>query len=312
MTAPPAAPYRTFITEVRPRTPNGRAPKAATGDDVEVSALLVRDGHGILAAQLRWRRVDGGGRRKWTSVPMDVDEHGRATATLTAGEPGAYEFEIAAWEDRFATWRRDLRLRVAAGEDVATELLDGADLLERILPEVRKGRRSRVRDAIEQLRATSCGEGVRVAAGLDDAVAEVVVGLPDPEDRTTSGPHPLRVDRELAVRGAWYELFPRSEGGFVEGARIWDRLERIAEAGFDVLYLPPIHPIGTTHRKGRNNAVVAGPAVVAGAAVVVVSSSPPHAAAPIAVTSKTIKSVPTSSLFMGFSSFPSRIPRTPS
>jgi len=258
MTAPPADPYRTFITDVRPRTPNGRAPKAAVGDPVEVRAHLVRDGHGILAAQLRWRRLDGT-RSKWAAVPMVVDDHGHARGRFEPEAPGMYEFEVDAWEDRFATWRRDLRLRVAAGEDVATELLDGADLLERILPEVRKGRRSRVRDAIEQLRATSCGEGVRVAAGLDDAVAEVVVGLPDPEDRTTSGPHPLRVDRELAVRGAWYELFPRSEGGFVEGARIWDRLERIAEAGFDVLYLPPIHPIGVTNRKGPGNTLVAGP-----------------------------------------------------
>src|SRR5690606_15107430 len=77
MTAPPADPYRTFITDVRPRTPNGRAPKAAVGDPVEVRAHLVRDGHGILAAQLRWRRLDGT-RSKWAAVPMVVDDHGHA------------------------------------------------------------------------------------------------------------------------------------------------------------------------------------------------------------------------------------------
>ncbi|MFM7068384.1 MAG: alpha-1,4-glucan--maltose-1-phosphate maltosyltransferase, partial [Actinomycetes bacterium] len=115
----------------------------------------------------------------------------------------------------------------------------------------------RIESAASLLRS-SCGEQVKIAAGTDDALAQVMSGVV-PSDAVTAGPFPFRVDRELAVRGAWYEFFPRSEGGFRAGAATYERLEAIAAAGFDVVYVPPIHPIGTTHRKGRNNSLVAGP-----------------------------------------------------
>jgi starch synthase (maltosyl-transferring) len=261
MTNPTQRPYRTLVRDVGPRTPCGRAPKSAVGDRVDVTARLVRDGHGLLAGRVRWRRLEPGGKRKqkWNVTPLEVDDHGEASAGFVPEEPGRYEFDLQVWEDRFGTWRRDLRLRAAAAEALSTEFLDGARLLERLLPGVPKSERRRVRDAVEQLEAKDCGEQVRLSAGLDDAVAEAVAAVPDPDDVTTTGPFPLRVDRELAVRGAWYEFFPRSEGGFVKGARSWERLERIAEAGFDVVYLPPIHPIGVTNRKGPGNTLVAGP-----------------------------------------------------
>ncbi len=256
----PGGTYRTLIREVTPCTPTGRAPKSVAGDEVEVGAWLVRDGHDLLAARVRWRRVDPSApSRRWQSAVLDVDGHGRATGGFAPSEPGRYEFEVQAWQDRFATWRRDLRIRAAAEEDLEVEFLQGAALIDRLVPEVPKGSRPRLRDAAEQLRSSSCSDQVRLTAGLDDAVAALTVGIPDPDDTTSSPRHPLRVDRELAAHGAWYEFFPRSEGGFVEGAASWDRLDAVAAAGFDVLYLPPIHPVGTSHRKGRDNTLVAGP-----------------------------------------------------
>ncbi|MDQ2677198.1 MAG: alpha-1,4-glucan--maltose-1-phosphate maltosyltransferase [Actinomycetota bacterium] len=258
---PPAAGwYRTLIRDVSPRTPTGRAPKSVAGDAVEVSAHLVRDGHDVLAGRVRWRRVDPTGeRRRWQHTVLEVDPSGAARCEIVPDEPGRYEFEVQAWRDRFATWRRDLRIRAAAEEDLEVEFLQGAELLERLVPEVPKAERDRLRDAAAQLRSTTCADHVRLTAGLDDAVEALTVGVPDPDDVTSSGRLPLRVDRELAVHGAWYEFFPRSEGGFVEGAASWERLEAVAAAGFDVLYLPPVHPIGTSHRKGRDNTLVPGP-----------------------------------------------------
>ncbi len=254
-------PYRTLIREIAPVTPLGRCPKVVAGDQVELSALLVRDGHSILGARVRLRRADRSARqpeRRWTATTMDVDESGRASATVTLDAPGRYEFEVQAWVDQFATWRHDLRIRADAGDPLDVEFEVGAQLLERLVGGIGKSDRARLRDTVEQLRSSTCSDRVRLTAALDDAVAATTASVPDPDDTTTSTHHPLRADRELAVHGAWYELFPRSEGGFVADAAIWDRLDVVAAAGFDVVYLPPIHPIGRDHRKGRDNTLVAG------------------------------------------------------
>jgi starch synthase (maltosyl-transferring) len=179
--------------------------------------------------------------------------------TIVGATPGRYEIEVQAWCDRFATWRRDLRERAAAGQDLTLEFEVGAALIESLIDEVPPTSQLRLRDAIGGLRSTSCSDQVRLAVGLDDAVAALLDGIPDPVELTTSESLPLRVDRERAAYGSWYELFPRSEGGFVAGAATWDRLDAVAAAGFDVLYLPPIHPIGVTNRKGPNNTLFAGP-----------------------------------------------------
>ena len=260
---------RIAFRDLSPRTPHGYPARAAEGDEVRVAATLVRDGHGVLAGRVRWRGVgpgkpgkgEGGKGRAWSTAPLRdrQDGSGRWEATIVVGEPGRYEIEVQAWLDSFATWRRDLRERAAAGQDLTLEFEVGAQLLEALVPEVPKASRPRLQDAIDGLRSTSCSDQVRLAAGLDDAVAALLAGVPDPVELTSSERLALRVDRERAVYGAWYELFPRSEGGFVEGSRIWDRLESVAEAGFDVLYLPPVHPIGVTNRKGRNNTLVALP-----------------------------------------------------
>jgi len=255
-------PARILFVDPAPRTPGGCPARAVEGDEVTVSATLVRDGHGLLAGRVRLRRVDGDrSARRWSTAPLTdrSDGSGRWDGVVVVGGPGRYEIEVQAWLDPFATWRRDLRARAAAGQDLEVEFEVGARLLEEMLPEVRATQRARLSDAIAGLRSTDCSDRTRLAAGLDDAVAALLDGVPHPVETATSARMPLRVDRERAVRGSWYELFPRSEGGFVEGSALWGRLEDVAAAGFDVLYLPPISPIGTSNRKGRNNTLVARP-----------------------------------------------------
>ena len=255
-------PDATLIRDVTPITPLGAPARCVAGDAVEVRTQLVRDGHDELAARVRWRRVDRSAspkERRWRVAPLHVEHSGVAVGSIVAERPGRYEFQIQAWADRLATWRRDLRLRADAGEDLTVEFEVGAQLLERLVDQVARKDRARIADTIDQLRSTSCSERVRLSAALDDAVAAVTAQEPDPDDLTSSVRYPLRADRELAVRSAWYEFFPRSEGGLVQGAGSWERLVAAAAAGFDVVYLPPIHPVGVAHRKGRDNTLVAGP-----------------------------------------------------
>jgi starch synthase (maltosyl-transferring) len=250
---------RLEIREISPGTPTGRPSKGVAGDPIEIRATIVRDGHGVLACRARWRRVDRPRAGRWSSAPLREEEPTRFRGLAIAGEPGLYEVVVEAWSDRFATWRRDLRARLAAGDDVEVHLEVGARLLEDLATVVAPRDSARVADAVAGLRDARCAVAVRVAAGLDDAVARLLEGVPDPVEAVSADPVLVRVDRELAVRGAWYELFPRSEGGFREGSPLWRRLDDVAAMGFDVLYLPPVHPIGTTHRKGRDNTLVAGP-----------------------------------------------------
>jgi len=252
---PASATGRVVVRDVRPTTPLGAPIKGVVGDPTEVSAELVRDGHGVLAARLRWRPS---GARGW-SVARMVERDGRWSAGLLADEPGVVEFEVQAWLDRAATWRRDVARRAAAGQDLEVEFLVGAELYEERALGLRGAARRRVLDAAATLRSTTCRTEVRLAAGTDDAVAEALDAAPDARELATSERRWWRVDRERAVSGAWYELFPRSEGGFVAGYGLWRRVEQVAADGYDVVYLPPVHPIGRTARKGPDNSTVSGP-----------------------------------------------------
>ena len=256
-----AVTQRITFRDVAPVTPLGQPAKAVVGDDVVVSATLVRDGHGLLSSRARWRRVDGpkSERGGWSVAPLADVGMGVVRGSFCIEEPGRYEFEIQAWLDRFATWRRDLQARAAAGQQLALEFEVGARLIESQMRAVAETDRARMAEAVAGLRSPTCTDAVRLAAGLDDAVAALLEGVPDAVELATSARLPLRADRELAIRGSWYEFFPRSEGGFVAGAASYERLEAIAAAGFDVVYLPPVHPIGVTNRKGRDNTLVAGP-----------------------------------------------------
>jgi starch synthase (maltosyl-transferring) len=244
---------RITIDRLEPATPSGFPTKAVVGERVLASATILADGHTYLAARLRWRAQ---GEADWRTSPMHEIGDDRWQGELQPGMVGPHEIVVEAWRDRFSTWRHDIEVKVGVGDDVTVELQEGARFLEARVEGVDPEDRSRVLHAVESLRRASCSLQVRLNAGLDDHVAALVAPVPD-ADLTAAEPVPLWVDRERAQYSAWYELFPRSEGGFAGAAK---RLPAIAEMGFDVVYLPPIHPIGTTARKGRNNTLVALPA----------------------------------------------------
>jgi starch synthase (maltosyl-transferring) len=246
---------RIVIDDLRPRTPSPEHPaKAIIGEVVRVSADVFKDGHAVLAARVRWRPR---GEAKWLEAPMEHRGNDRWEAVIEPAALGMHSLLVEAWTDRFATWRRETSVKHEAGQDVTVECEEGARILEDQAPRVAKSDRPLLAAAATSLRDESTPVADRLAAGLDRAVAAALEGVPDRTDLTVSEEHLLWVDRERALVGAWYELFPRSEGGLRATAD--RRLPAVAAMGFDVLYLPPIHPIGRSHRKGRNNTLVAGP-----------------------------------------------------
>ena len=209
---------RIQIQAVEPIVDCGRYPvKATVGDRVDVYATVFKDGHDTLAGSVR---VRGPGERRFAEVPLIPLGNDRYGGRFTVDRPGRWQFAVSAWTDRVATWQDELRRKVDGGQkELAGELAEGAVLL---------GRES-----------LTVEEGLAADAG-------------DRHGVTTSQAYEVDVDRELARFGAWYELFPRSFGGLKGVAGV---LPQLAELGFDVVYLPPIHPIGHTNRKGKNNAV---------------------------------------------------------
>jgi len=261
-TPPPRqAPPRIRIENPWPIIDCGRFPaKRVEGDLVEVSADVWRDGHDLLRADVRYRAP---GARSWARTPMrrvDAHEDGdRWAGAFQVTAIGRWQYTVEAWTDVFATWADELARKVAAGqEELRSELLEGIALLEHAAQRIRDaGDRRVVEHALEQLRDDGLPAPDRHAVALDAQLLAAVERWPDRAE-SASLPKPLEliVDRERARFGAWYELFPRSWGGF-DGVR--EQLPRLKELGFDVVYLPPIHPIGHRNRKGRNNALVAGP-----------------------------------------------------
>ncbi|MGE3835012.1 MAG: alpha-1,4-glucan--maltose-1-phosphate maltosyltransferase [Acidimicrobiia bacterium] len=246
---------RIVVDDVRPRTPSGRfPPKVAEGERFAVSADVFVDGHLLLAARVRTREPGGSGWTSWSMRDLGNDRWEADDVRLEG--VGRHDLVVEAWVDRYATWRHEVEAKVGAGADVATELDEGVLLLQRLAVHAPAERRSLVDEAADGLARRSCSLDVRLNAALDDAVAAALDGVALPDDITVGFTGSIRVDREAAVFSAWYELFPRSEGGLVGVTR---RLADIAAMGFDVVYLPPVHPIGRTARKGRDNTLAAGP-----------------------------------------------------
>ncbi|HEX2050214.1 MAG TPA: maltotransferase domain-containing protein [Actinomycetota bacterium] len=255
------------VENVRPRVDCGRyRAKAVTGDLVEVSADVFRDGPAVVRAVVRYRGPGGG---RWHEAPMHDEGNDRYVGAFRPTEIGRWQYTVEAWSDRFETWRRDLLKRVDAGQDVDLELEEGAQMIEARMPAMPAGTRPAIRRALETIRgapAPGAGRGrhdPRVAAAVGELVADTMARHPDRRGSTTLRPVlELTVDRERARFGAWYEFFPRSAGTTTEHGTFRTAaklLGYVAELGFDVVYLPPIHPIGVTHRKGKNNALEAAP-----------------------------------------------------
>jgi starch synthase (maltosyl-transferring) len=215
----PKSPHsRIQIQAVEPIVDCGRYPvKRTVGDRVDVYATVFKDGHDTLGGAVRMR---GPGERRWREEPLRPYGNDRWGGTFTVDRPGRWEFAVSAWTDRIATWQDEIRRKSEAGqEDLSGELAEGALLL-----------------GSDEL---SVETGLAATAG-------------DRHGESVSPTLAIDVDRVLARFGAWYELFPRSWGGFRGVAKV---LPQLAELGFDIVYLPPIHPIGHTNRKGRNNSL---------------------------------------------------------
>jgi starch synthase (maltosyl-transferring) len=246
---------RIVIEGIRPSTPSGYPAKAVVGRPVHISADVFRDGHDILAARVSWRRVNGA-KGKWSAALMRPLGNDRYEAVIEPAELGAHEFVIEGWTDRLATWRHEITVKLAAGQQVELELEEGARLLEEAASRIARADRARVQTAVESLRNDQAPAESRLSGALDPTLVAALDELPDPADLTKSQAMPLWVDRERAAYGAWYELFPRSYGG-LGGAT--ERLTAVANMGFDVVYVPPVHPIGRSYRKGRNNSLEPAP-----------------------------------------------------
>ncbi|MYW46548.1 maltotransferase domain-containing protein, partial [Streptomyces sp. SID161] len=255
---------RVPVRDVRPAVECGRRPaKAVAGETFEVTATVFREGHDAVGANVVLR--DPKGRRgPWTPMRELSPGSDLWGAEVTPDATGRWTFRVEAWSDPLATWRHVASVKVPAGIDTGLVLEEGAELYERAAAGVPRGpERDLVSAAARALGDDSLSVHHRLKAALSPEVAAVLDRYPLRELVTASDPMPLLVERERALYGSWYEFFPRSEGTaqrphgtFRTAAR---RLEAIAEMGFDVVYLPPIHPIGTTHRKGRNNTLTAGP-----------------------------------------------------
>ncbi|MBI0298698.1 alpha-1,4-glucan--maltose-1-phosphate maltosyltransferase [Streptomyces sp. PRKS01-29] len=257
------------ILDIRPLIDCGRRPaKAVVDETFEVSATVFREGHDAVNANVVLR--DPSGRSgPWTPMRELAPGTDRWGAEVTPGAPGRWTYTVEAWSDPIATWRHHARIKVPAGIDTDLVLEEGARLHERAAAGVPKNDgREAVLAAVDGLRDERRPVADRLAAALAPDVTAALDRHPLRELVTSSRPMPLQVDRERALFGSWYELFPRSEGAKVtEGRRpvsgtlrtAAERLPAIAAAGFDVVYLPPIHPIGTAFRKGPNNTLSAGP-----------------------------------------------------
>ncbi|MFH9828682.1 alpha-1,4-glucan--maltose-1-phosphate maltosyltransferase [Streptomyces bobili] len=268
------------VLDVRPVVLRGRRPaKAVAGETFQVSATVFREGHDAVAANVVLRDPDGRP-GPWTPMRELAPGTDRWGADVTPDAPGHWTYTVEGWSDPVSTWRHHARIKIPAGIDTDLVLEEGALLYERAaagIPEVEEAKatagstaqegaaaqRNVLLAAVDALRDESRPAASRLAAALDPEVDAVLARHPVRELVTESESLPLQVERERALYGSWYEFFPRSEGTperphgtFRTAAR---RLPAIAAMGFDVVYLPPIHPIGTTFRKGRNNTLDPGP-----------------------------------------------------
>ena len=253
-------PRRIVIQYPEPAVDGGRYPiKRCIGDVIQVSADVFRDGHELIRAVVRAR--DPAGRFHETELAhVDARLGGvRWAASFAVEAPGRWEYTIEAWTDVFGTWRDELSRKVAAGQaDLSGELSEGVVLLDAAHAHARSREvKQLIAQAADQLRDPAVADRVKHEVALADELNTAIEGDPERHGKVTlERPLVAEVERLRARFGAWYELFPRSWGG-LRGVEA--QLPRLAELGFDVLYLPPIHPIGLTNRKGRDNATTAAP-----------------------------------------------------
>jgi starch synthase (maltosyl-transferring) len=253
-----AAP-RIVVDAIAPAVDGGRfAAKRLTGERIGVEADIYTDGHGVIFADLIWKALD---EKDWRRVPMRPRDNDRWHATFAPGRIGRHCFTIEAWADEFATLRRDIEVKKRAGLDVALEIEEARIAVETAAATAGEAEKSALADVLGRLASSRGAQTVEIllAPETGDVMRRAAV-------RRFCVRHepavPIEIERPQAGFAAWYELFPRSaslqpgrHGTFED---VIARLPDIRAMGFDVLYLPPIHPIGQTNRKGRNNSLTAG------------------------------------------------------
>ena len=251
---------RVVIQNVSPEIGCGQyLVKSAIGQKVKVAADVFADGHDVVKAIVLFRRKDS---ENWQEVPMEFQMNDHWEASFTPEEPGQYEFTVRGWIDHFGTWQYSLKKKFEADQDISTEILIGVQLLEDSAQKASAEVAPKLSAKAAELKAHHGPAAVML--GLSPEVTKLMYDHGDRSNATTYNKI-LRVDveRKKAQFSTWYEFFPRSaaqdpgkHGTFQDCERL---LPRVAEMGFDVLYFPPVHPIGRNHRKGLNNAVNANP-----------------------------------------------------
>ena len=250
------------IENLQPLIDGGRYPiKRVIGEDVVVEADVFKDGHDVVAASLKWRMT---GDHQWHETAMAHIDNDRWRGTCTIYENGIYEYTVEAWTDTFRGWQREFTAKFEAGiSSLTSEALEGAALLEGAAQRAQDASdAARLREFSEDLRTS---ENAKINAIAQSAELEVLMATyPDRSTATQYAPPPrVIVDRRAARTAAWYEFFPRSAEGHADrGSTLRESLPRIDYArnmGFDIIYFPPIHPIGHTNRKGPNNSITSRP-----------------------------------------------------
>ncbi len=255
---PDSPPAPTVIEEIKPQVDGGRfAVKRVIGEDVVVTAACYAHGHEQVACALRYR---GPGDKEWREAAMQPLGSDRWSADFNVARAGRWEYAVACWIDHLGAWRDGFARRVDP-DDIRLAARIGADLIARAAALCAREDCERLEPWARILREESHIERLRAAA-LDEALFELARANAPRDGVTQSGTFAVTVDRERARFSTWYELFPRScgpAGKHGTFADVDERLDEIAALGFDVLYLPPIHPIGRERRKGKNNATTAQP-----------------------------------------------------
>ena len=240
------------VQDVRPASPHGYPAKAVVGEAIPVRASVFKDGHDVLAgrALLRW------GQDVVDACALRHTGNDEWAGSLNARDVGRHELVVEAWTDRYATWAHRAAVKLAARQDVSVEIAEAKALLSEWEPDGKGPAGDPVARALAVLDNESLDDATRLNPALSSPVAHALAGHKGAKDLTASAPAAIWVDRERAAVGAWYELFPRSSGGFRGAAA---EVPRIAAMGFDIVYVPPVHPIGHTARKGKNNTVNSAP-----------------------------------------------------
>lgn len=258
----PTGQERVVIEELNPRVNGGRYPvKRVIGERVVVEADIFTDGHDAISAMLLYRGEDG---PEWAETPMRPLSNDRWRGSFTVGEVGRYRYTVRAWVDQFKSWRRDLAKKVQAGQEVPADLEIGARLITEASRRASAPEQEKMSLWADTLRSTQTTEEAKVQLVLSEEASQLMDRYSDMRFASTYRQElVVAVDSEKARFSCWYEIFPRScapePGGHGTFKDCEARLPYVADMGFDVLYFPPIHPIGHTNRKGKNNSPVAGP-----------------------------------------------------